>query len=80
MTIGDGTFWGCTSLTTVGLPATLTTIGNHAFSGCTSLATITIPAAVTTIDDAAFSGCPALNVADRRHIQALNSGALSAGW
>lgn len=38
--IGDYTFYGCTDLTTVHIPATVTSIGNYAFYGCTSLATI----------------------------------------
>ena len=55
-TIGEGTFSGCTSLTTVTIPAYVTSIEANAFSGCTSLSEITIPSTVTSIDDTAFAG------------------------
>ncbi len=36
-TIGDGTFAGCTGLTSVTIPNSVTTIGNGTFAGCTGL-------------------------------------------
>ena len=59
-TIGDRAFYGCSSLTTITLPAGLATIGGHAFSGCSSLTTVTLPAGLTTIGDFAFYGCSSL--------------------
>ena len=50
-------FEGCTSLTSIALPATLTTIGNYAFSGCIRLTHVALPATVTTIRCGAFCGC-----------------------
>ena len=38
--IGDYTFYGCTNLTTVHIPATVMSIGDYTFYGCSSLATI----------------------------------------
>jgi len=38
--IGDYTFYGCTNLTVVHIPTTVTSIGDYAFYGCTSLTTI----------------------------------------
>ena len=38
--IGDYIFYGCTHLTTVSIPNTVTYIGDYAFYGCTSLTTI----------------------------------------
>lgn len=35
--ISDGAFSGCTGLTSVTIPCTMTTIGKNAFSGCTAL-------------------------------------------
>ncbi len=35
--IADGAFEGCTSLTTVTIPDTVTTLGDNVFEGCTSL-------------------------------------------
>jgi hypothetical protein len=38
-------FYGCTSLTTVSLPATLTSIGSYAFASCPNLTAINVDAA-----------------------------------
>lgn len=55
--IGSGAFQGCSFITELTLPATVTTIEGNAFSGCTGITTIIIPASVDTIGDGAFSGC-----------------------
>ena len=49
-----GTFSGCTDLTEVVLPSTVTNIGSYAFQGCTSLTTINFPSSITTISGRAF--------------------------
>ena len=54
------TRWGGNTVTTVSLPAGLTSIGNSAFYGCTSLASVTIPDSVMTIGSKAFRGCTSL--------------------
>ncbi|MCL1932109.1 MAG: leucine-rich repeat protein [Treponema sp.] len=59
-TIGTEAFYNCTSLTSVTIPAGVTSIGEKAFALCTSLASITIPAGVTSIGDTAFSNCTSL--------------------
>ena len=56
----DGAFNGCTSLTSVTIPDSVTNIGNYAFNGCTSLTSVTIPNSVTSIGDSAFSSCTSL--------------------
>jgi hypothetical protein len=48
---------GCTSLTSIIIPDSVTTIGSYAFWGCTSLTSITIPGSVTSIGSAAFRDC-----------------------
>lgn len=53
-------FSGCTSLTSVSLPETVTTIGSYAFSGCTSLASFTVDNNISTIAYGAFDGCESL--------------------
>lgn len=50
---------GCTALTTVILPASVTEIGDGAFEGCTALASLTAPG-VTTVGRHAFRGCTSL--------------------
>ena len=49
-----------TNITSVSLPAGLTSIGDHAFDECENLTSATIPSGVTAIGQYAFSGCKAL--------------------
>jgi len=59
-TIGEGAFYGCSSLVTVTIPDSVTSIGWRAFRGCSSLATVTIPDSVTSIGFQAFCYCSSL--------------------
>jgi hypothetical protein len=52
--IGANVFVGCTNLTSVALPNSLTTIGGSAFDG-SGLTSVTIPNSVTSIGDFAFA-------------------------
>ena len=54
-------FNGCTNVTEIELPDTLTKIGKMAFYNCQSLTAITIPASVSTIDRYAFKNCSGLS-------------------
>jgi hypothetical protein len=58
--VSDSTFSGCTGLTSITIPSSVTSIGSGAFSGCTGLTAITIPSDVTSIGSFAFSGCTGL--------------------
>ena len=58
--IGDYSFSGCESLTSVVIPACVASIGKYAFSNCTSLTSIVIPDSVTSIGEYAFLGCKSL--------------------
>ena len=58
--IGDGAFSGCSSLTSVTIPESVTSIGDRAFIGCSSLTSVTIPKSVTSIGTLAFNDCSSL--------------------
>ncbi len=53
-------FSGCSSLTSVVIPNSVTYIGNSAFQDCTGLTSIEIPNSVTDIGMSAFFGCKGL--------------------
>ena len=55
-----GAFSGCTNLTSIDIPNSVTSIGRSAFHNCTSLTSIVIPNSVTSIGSYAFSGCSGL--------------------
>ena len=56
-TIGTSAFSGCTTLSSITIPAGVTSIGGSAFQNCTSLPSITIPVGITSISSSAFTGC-----------------------
>ncbi|RUQ82092.1 leucine-rich repeat domain-containing protein [Legionella septentrionalis] len=58
--IGNGAFFGCSSLREIHLPEGLTQIGEGAFYGCSSLSEIHLPGGLTHIGNNAFSGCRSL--------------------
>ena len=58
----NGTFIGCTSLTSVELPERVTKLSD-AFIGCTSLTTIDLPESVEFLDGT-FKGCTSLTTID----------------
>ena len=56
----SGAFSGCTSLTSITIPNSVSIITNSAFASCTSLTNITIPNSVTHIFNNAFENCTSL--------------------
>ena len=60
VSIGSWAFGGCTGLTSITIPDSVTSIDYSAFYGCTGLTSITIPDSVTSIDYSAFGGCTGL--------------------
>jgi len=58
--LGKDIFGGCSSLTSVVLPPTVTTLGDCVFYGCCSLTSIVLPSTITTLGDYVFQGCTSL--------------------
>ena len=58
--IGYYAFAYCSGLTSLNLPAGITTIGFNAFYGCSGLTSLTLPADITSIDYGTFYGCSGL--------------------
>lgn len=57
LSIGQQAFLGCSTLTTLTLPDSLTNIEMFAFSNCTGLKNLVIPDSVTGIEYGAFQSC-----------------------
>ncbi len=55
--IKSSAFSGCTGLTSVTIPSSVTTMGSGVFSGCTSLTSASFPSALTTIEAQTYYGC-----------------------
>ena len=58
--IGQSAFEGCSGLTSVTIPNSVTSIGDEAFWGCSGLTSVTIGNGVTSIGSEAFRDCPEL--------------------
>jgi hypothetical protein len=58
--IRDNTFRGCSGLTSIVIPNSVTSIGYSAFSYCSSLTSVEIPNSVTSIGSGAFYSCSGL--------------------
>ena len=58
--IGEYAFHDCSGLTSLTLPAGITSIGSRAFSYCHELTSLTLPDGITSIDDNTFSSCSGL--------------------
>ena len=53
-------FSGCSGLTSLTIPSSVTEIGSYAFEDCSGLTSLTIPSSVTSIGWYAFEGCSGL--------------------
>ena len=58
--IGEYAFAYCRGLTSLTLPAGITSIGRSAFVGCSGLTSLILPAGITSIDSYAFYSCSGL--------------------
>ena len=58
--IAENCFYGCTGLTAIELPQSISAIGGTAFAQCADLTSIDLPDAVTRIEMGCFRGCTSL--------------------
>ena len=58
--IGNLAFEGCSGLTSLNLPAGITSIGDYAFQYCSGLTSLNLPTGITKIGTYAFYGCSGL--------------------
>lgn len=58
--IGNGAFWGCTSLESVRIPESIWRIADGAFVNCRNLTQVNIPKSVGSIGERVFEGCDSL--------------------
>ena len=58
--LGDFAFYGCSGLTSLTLPSSVTKIGCYALSSCIGLTSLTLPSGVTEIGEHAFLNCRGL--------------------
>ena len=58
--LGISVFKGCSVLTSVTIPSSVTSIDIHAFEGCSGLTSLIIPSSVTSIEGFAFKDCSGL--------------------
>ena len=58
--LGDYVFYGCSGLTSLTLPSSVTKIGCYALSNCIGLTSLTLPSGVTEIGEHAFLNCRGL--------------------
>ena len=58
--IGSCAFYGCSGLTSINIPSSITEIGESAFRYCSGLTSINIPSSITEIGESAFRQCSGL--------------------
>ena len=71
-------FKGCSFLSAIGIPASVTTIGESAFEGCTELTAPTFSNKLTTIGKKAFYGCDGITkISLSNYVASIGDGAFA---
>jgi len=71
--IGEWTFYNCSNLISIEIPASVTSIGCGAFKDCSSLASIEVPTSVMSVGDSAFKGCENLKYNEKDGVKYLGN-------
>ena len=58
--LGASCFEGCSGLTSITIPSSVTSLGASCFKDCWGLTSITIPSSVTSLGEGCFEGCSGL--------------------
>ena len=58
--LGASCFSGCSGLTSITIPSSVTSLGDHCFEDCIGLTSITIPSSVTSLGKDCFANCRGL--------------------
>ena len=58
--LGASSFKGCSGLTSITIPSSVTSLGDYCFEWCSGLTSITIPSSVTSLGDHCFEWCSGL--------------------
>ena len=77
--IGDSSFYNCSSAETISIPDSVTKFGEYAFVQCSRLSSITIPDGITVLKEAVFSGCSNLkSITIPDSVTTIEAGAFSS--
>ena len=72
-------FFGCSGLTSITIPNSVTSIGSSAFFSCSGLTSVTIPNSVTSIGNYAFATCSGLtSVTIPNSVTSISDGAFNS--
>lgn len=75
--IGNGAFYNCTRLATIGWGHGVTTLSPALFYNCDSLTNVVLPSEIKTIEDGAFSSCSGLTNITLTAVTTINGTAFS---